>query len=48
MLNPKKKYNLAYYLDLVGKLVAMGIHVLGVKDSEYLHGSTNHSFADSF
>ena len=34
MLNPKKKYNLEYYLDVVGKLVNMGIHVLGVKDSE--------------
>ncbi|KAF1920099.1 pyruvate carboxylase-like protein [Ampelomyces quisqualis] len=32
MLNPKKKYNLEYYIDLVGKLVKMGIHVLGVKD----------------
>jgi pyruvate carboxylase len=32
MLNPKKKYNLEYYLDLVGKLVDLGIHVLGIKD----------------
>lgn len=32
MLNPKKKYNLQYYLDLVEKLVALGIHVLGIKD----------------
>ncbi|KAH6612493.1 pyruvate carboxylase [Boeremia exigua] len=32
MLNPKKKYNLEYYLDVVGKLVKMGIHILGVKD----------------
>ncbi|POS74492.1 pyruvate carboxylase [Diaporthe helianthi] len=32
MLNPKKKYNLEYYLDLVDKLVALDIHVLGVKD----------------
>jgi pyruvate carboxylase len=32
MLNPSKKYNLAYYLDLVDKLVALDIDVLGVKD----------------
>jgi pyruvate carboxylase len=32
MLNPKKKYNLPYYLDLVDKLVNLGIHVLGIKD----------------
>lgn len=32
MLNPKKKYNLEYYLDLVDKLVKLNIHVLGVKD----------------
>lgn len=31
-LNPKKKYNLPYYLDLVDKLVALKIHVLGIKD----------------
>merc|ERR1712000_255037 len=28
MLNPQKKYNLEYYLDLVDKLVALDIHVL--------------------
>ncbi|GAB0136239.1 hypothetical protein EsDP_00004550 [Epichloe bromicola] len=27
-----KKYNLEYYLDLVDKLVALDIHVLGIKD----------------
>ncbi|KAI0540710.1 pyruvate carboxylase [Xylaria digitata] len=32
MLNPKKKYNLEYYLDLVDKLVALDIDVLGLKD----------------
>ena len=32
MLNPNKKYNLAYYLDLVDKLVKLDIHVLGIKD----------------
>lgn len=32
MLNPKKKYNLEYYLALVDKLVALNIHVLGIKD----------------
>lgn len=32
MLNPKKKYNLEYYMSLVDKLVALNIHVLGIKD----------------
>jgi pyruvate carboxylase len=32
MLNPAKKYNLEYYLDLVDKLVALDIDVLGIKD----------------
>jgi pyruvate carboxylase len=32
VLNPKKKYNLEYYLSVVDKIVAMGAHVLGVKD----------------
>ncbi|KAJ4396995.1 pyruvate carboxylase [Gnomoniopsis smithogilvyi] len=32
MLNPSKKYNLPYYLDLVDKLVALKIHVLSIKD----------------
>ena len=32
MLNPKKKYNLEYYLSLVDEIVAMGGHVLGIKD----------------
>jgi pyruvate carboxylase len=32
MLNPKKKYNLDYYLDLVDKIVKIGTHVLGIKD----------------
>lgn len=31
-LNPKKKYNLPYYLALVEKLVALNIHILGIKD----------------
>ncbi|KAH7027536.1 pyruvate carboxylase [Microdochium trichocladiopsis] len=31
-LNPKKKYNLEYYLSLVEKLVALDIDVLGIKD----------------
>lgn len=30
--NPKKKYNLPYYIDLVDKLVKLDIHVLGIKD----------------
>ncbi|PSN60385.1 pyruvate carboxylase [Corynespora cassiicola Philippines] len=32
MLNPKKKYNLQYYLDVVDKIVKMGAHILGIKD----------------
>ncbi|KAI1262954.1 pyruvate carboxylase [Xylariaceae sp. FL1019] len=32
MLNPKKKYNLEYYMNLVEKLVALDIDVLGIKD----------------
>ncbi|CAB52809.1 pyruvate carboxylase Pyr1 [Schizosaccharomyces pombe] len=32
MLNPKKKYNLDYYVNLVDKMVEMGIHILGIKD----------------
>ncbi|KAH6666625.1 putative pyruvate carboxylase [Halenospora varia] len=32
MLNPHKKYNLEYYMSLVEKLVALKIHVLGIKD----------------
>ncbi|CRK33372.1 hypothetical protein BN1723_014727, partial [Verticillium longisporum] len=32
LFNPNKKYNLQYYLDLVDKLVALDIHVLGIKD----------------
>jgi pyruvate carboxylase len=32
MLDPKKKYNLEYYLGLVEKIVAEGIHILGIKD----------------
>lgn len=32
MLNPRKKYNLEYYLSLVEKIVKIGTHVLGIKD----------------
>ncbi|OAL49119.1 pyruvate carboxylase [Pyrenochaeta sp. DS3sAY3a] len=32
MLNPKKKYNLEYYLNVVEKIVKMGAHILGIKD----------------
>jgi hypothetical protein len=35
MLNPKKKYNLEYYVSVVDKIVAMGAHVLGIKDSQF-------------
>lgn len=32
MLNPKKKYNLDYYLNLVDEIVRMEPHILGIKD----------------
>ncbi|AGO10155.1 AaceriAAR162Cp [[Ashbya] aceris (nom. inval.)] len=32
MLQPGKKYNLDYYLELTEKIVAMGTHILGIKD----------------
>lgn len=32
MLNPKKKYNLEYYLHVVDKIVEMGTHFIGIKD----------------
>lgn len=32
MLNPKKKYNLEYYMSLVDRIVKMGAHVVGIKD----------------
>ncbi|KAF2452518.1 pyruvate carboxylase [Lineolata rhizophorae] len=32
MLNPKKKYNFDYYMDLAEKIVKMGAHVIGIKD----------------
>ncbi|KIW26436.1 pyruvate carboxylase [Cladophialophora immunda] len=32
MLNPKKKYNLDYYMNLVEKVVKIGTHILGIKD----------------
>lgn len=32
MLNPQKKYNLDYYMDLIGKIVKIGTHVIGIKD----------------
>ena len=32
MLNPKKKYNLDYYMSLVDKIVKIGTHCLGIKD----------------
>jgi pyruvate carboxylase len=36
MLNPEKKYNLEYYLGVVDKVVNMGAHILGIKDSEFI------------
>ncbi|KAI5305839.1 hypothetical protein KEM56_003164 [Ascosphaera pollenicola] len=32
MLNPNKKYNLQYYLELAEKIVNMGTHIIGIKD----------------
>lgn len=32
ILNPKKKHNFEYYMNLVENIVSMGIHVLGIKD----------------
>jgi pyruvate carboxylase len=32
VLNPKKKYNFEYYMDLAEKIVNMGAHILGIKD----------------
>nr|CAI6399743.1 ASN_HP1_G0003880.mRNA.1.CDS.1 [Saccharomyces cerevisiae] len=32
MLQPGKKYNLDYYLEVVEKIVQMGTHILGIKD----------------
>ncbi|KAL8789876.1 MAG: hypothetical protein Q9213_000946 [Squamulea squamosa] len=32
LLNPKKKYNLEYYMDLIGKIVKIGTHIIGIKD----------------
>ena len=32
MLNPHKKYNLEYYLDLCDKIVKLGTHIIGIKD----------------
>ncbi|KAI5310059.1 pyruvate carboxylase, partial [Ascosphaera atra] len=32
MLNPSKKYNLNYYLELADKIVGLGAHIIGIKD----------------
>ncbi|KAI4148561.1 MAG: hypothetical protein L6R39_002749 [Caloplaca ligustica] len=32
MLNPQKKYNLEYYMDLIAKIVKIGTHIIGIKD----------------
>ncbi|CCF55901.1 hypothetical protein KAFR_0A04660 [Kazachstania africana CBS 2517] len=32
MLQPGKKYNLDYYLEVAGQIVKMGTHILGIKD----------------
>ena len=32
VLNPQKKYSLEYYMDLIGKIVKIGTHIIGIKD----------------
>lgn len=32
MLNPQKKYNLQYYMNLIEKIVKIGTHIIGIKD----------------
>ena len=32
MLNPEKKYNHEYYMELAEKIVKIGTHILGIKD----------------
>lgn len=32
MLDPHKKYNLEYYMDLCDKIVNIGTHIIGIKD----------------
>ena len=32
MLNPHKKYNLEYYMELIEKIVKIGTHIIGIKD----------------
>ena len=32
MLNPHKKYNLEYYMNLCDKIVKIGTHIIGIKD----------------
>ncbi|KAL8707919.1 MAG: hypothetical protein Q9220_007139 [cf. Caloplaca sp. 1 TL-2023] len=32
MLNPHKKYNLEYYMELIGKIIKIGAHIIGIKD----------------
>jgi pyruvate carboxylase len=32
MLNPEKRFNLEYYMNLVEKIVAIGTHAIGIKD----------------
>lgn len=32
MLQPGKKYNLDYYMSVIGEIVEMGTHILGIKD----------------
>lgn len=34
MMNPDKKYNLEYYMKCVDRIVGMGAHILGIKDSK--------------
>ncbi|TKX26130.1 pyruvate carboxylase [Elsinoe australis] len=56
MLNPKKKYNLEYYMGLADRIVKMGAHIIGIKDmagvlkpqaARLLVGSIRKKYADT-
>ena len=38
MLNPEKKYNYDYYMDIVDQIVKMGAHVLGKNSTTHESG----------
>ena len=43
MLNPNKKYNHKYYMDLAEKIVNTGTHILGIKDMAGIYPSLDRS-----